>query len=210
MTKTLLINCYQDSAEINQLTDALNKFTVCKVVPYTKIHSGYQLAEDISAVVVSGSEARITKPEDKAKYDGVIQLIQNCKVPLLGICFGHQLLCSAFGAKTAALKKPVINKFEQVNIIQTGDILSRFRKGQTVPLAEYHNDYVLKDSLDGAGFNLLADSASCEVEAVKHKSKLFFGVQFHPERITIGTESHPEGYRILDNFYCNNVKRLGI
>jgi len=210
MTKTLLINCYQDSAEINQLNDALNKFTVCKVVPYTKIHSGYQLAEDISAVVVSGSEARITKPEDKAKYDGVIQLIQNCKVPLLGICFGHQLLCSAFGAKTAALKQPVINKFEQVNIIQTGDILSRFRKGQTVPLAEYHNDYVLKDSLDGAGFNLLADSASCEVEAVKHKSKLFFGVQFHPERITIGTESHPEGYRILDNFYCNNVKRLGI
>jgi GMP synthase-like glutamine amidotransferase len=210
MTKTLLINCYRDSAEINHLADALNKFTVCKVVPYTKIHSDYQLGEDISAVVVSGSEARITIPEDKAKYDGVMQLIQSCQVPLLGICFGHQLLCSAFGAKTAALKQPVIDKFEQVNIIQTGDILSRFRRGQTVPLAEYHNDYVLKDSLDGAGFNLLADSASCEVEAVKYKSKLFFGVQFHPERITIGSETHPEGHRILDNFYANNVKRLGI
>jgi GMP synthase-like glutamine amidotransferase len=210
MTKTLLINCYLDGTKINPLSDVLSKFTVCKVVPYTKIQPEYQIWEDISAVVVSGSEARITKPEDKSKFGNVMQLIQTCKVPLLGICFGHQLLCSAFGAKTATLSQPVIDRFEQVKVLQTGDILARFKQGQTVPLAEYHNDYVVKESLEGAGFNLLADSASCEVEAVKHKAKLFFGVQFHPERITIGGETHPEGYKIFDNFYSNNVKRLGI
>jgi GMP synthase (glutamine-hydrolysing) len=140
----------------------------------------------------------------------VMTFIQSCKVPLLGVCFGHQLLCTAFGAKTGALKQPVLDKFEQVTVIQTGDILSRFRKGQLVPFAEWHNDYVLKEGLEESGFHLLADSSSCEVEAVKHKSKLFFGVQFHPERITIGDETHPEGHKIFDNFYCNNVKRLGI
>ncbi|MGD6853175.1 MAG: type 1 glutamine amidotransferase [Candidatus Bathyarchaeia archaeon] len=210
MTKTLLINCYLDSNKITPLCDALNKFSVCKTVPYTKIHKDYQFGEDIAAVVVSGSEARIVKPEDRAKFQGVIDFIPTCEVPLFGVCFGHQLLCMAFGAKTASLPKPVIDRFEQVNIIQTGDILSRFRKGQAVPLAADHNDYVLKDSLEGAGFNLIADSSSCEVEAVKHKSKLFFGVQFHPETITIGDETHPEGHRIIDNFFCNNVKRLGI
>jgi GMP synthase-like glutamine amidotransferase len=210
MVQTLLVNCYLDGNRINPLCDALNKFTVCKTVPYTRIQKDYRMSGDIAAVVISGSEARITKPEDKAKFEGVTQLIQNCKVPLLGVCFGHQLLCDAFGAKTAALKQPILDKFEQIKIIQTGDILSRFRRGQTVPLAEWHNDYVLKDSLDAADFNLLADSASCEVEAVKHKSKLFFGVQFHPERITIGSETHPEGHMVLDNFFCNNVKRLGI
>jgi GMP synthase (glutamine-hydrolysing) len=210
MVQTLLVNCYLDSNRINPLCDALNKFTVCKTVPYTRIQKDYQMGEDIAAVVISGSEALITKPEDKAKFEGVTALIQKCQVPLLGVCFGHQLLCDAFGAKTAALTQPVLDKFEKVKIIQTGDILSRFRRGQTVPLAEWHNDYVLKDSLDAAGFNLLADSASCEVEAVKHKSKLFFGVQFHPERITIGDETHPEGHMVLDNFFCNNVKRLGI
>jgi GMP synthase-like glutamine amidotransferase len=209
MTKTLLVNCYLNSLKITQLFDALNKFTVCKTVPYTKIQQGYQIGEDIAAVVVSGSESRITKT-DSAKFDGVTELIRACKVPLLGICFGHQLLCSAFGAKTGTLPQPVIDRFEQVNVIQTGDILSRFRKGQTVLLAEYHNDYVLKGSLDSAGFNLLADSPSCEVEAVKHKTKNLFGVQFHPERIAIGNETHPEGHKILENFYCNNVKRLGI
>ena len=210
MTKTLLVNCYIDSFKINPLGDALSKFTVCKVVPYTKIQRDFQIGEDISSVIISGSEARITEPEDKAKFEGVMQLIQSCNVPLLGICFGHQLLCSTFGAKTGKLTQPVINRFEQVNIIQTGDILSRFRKNQTVPLAEYHNDYVLRDSLASAGFNLLADSSSCEVEAVKHQSKLFFGVQFHPERITIENETHLEGHKILENFYANNVKRLGI
>jgi GMP synthase-like glutamine amidotransferase len=211
MTKTLLVNCYTDSNKIAELRDALGKFTVCRVVPYTSIGPDYQMpASDISAVVISGSDARVTKPEDFAKYKGVSELIKSCKVPLLGVCFGHQLLCATFGAKTGTLKQPVIDRFEQVKIIQTGDILARFRMGQTVPLAECHNDYVLKDSLDAAGFKLLADSATCEVEAVKHKDKLFFGVQFHPERITIGGETHDEGHRIFDNFYCNNVKRLGI
>jgi GMP synthase-like glutamine amidotransferase len=210
LVKTLLVNCYSDPNEISQLYDALNKFTVCKVVSYTKIEKGYNIGEDIAAVVISGSDARITNEVEKTKFGGVTDLIRNCNVPLLGVCFGHQLLCEAFGAKTAALKEPILHKFEQVNIIQTGDILSRFRRGQPVPLAQYHYDYVLKESLDDAGFILLADSPTCDVEAVKHKDKLFFGVQFHPECITIGGETHLEGHRILDNFYCNNVKRLGI
>lgn len=210
MTKTLLVNCYGDPFEINPLADALNKFSVCKIVPYTKIDKDYQIGADIAAVVISGSRARITNHQDKAKFDGVTSLIEDCEVPMLGICFGHQLMCMAFGAKTAALSQPVLERFEQVNIVQTGDIFSRFRRGQAIPLVEGHNDYVLKHSLDEAGLNLLADSPSCEVEAVKHKAKLFFGVQFHPECITIGNETHGEGHKILDNFYANNVKRLGI
>jgi GMP synthase (glutamine-hydrolysing) len=69
---------------------------------------------------------------------------------------------------------------------------------------------VLKETLDVAGFKLLAESASCPVEAVKHKTKLLFGVQFHPERTTIRNETHPEGAKIIENFYVNNVVRLGL
>jgi GMP synthase (glutamine-hydrolysing) len=65
----------------------------------------------------------------------------------------------------------------------------------------------LKDSLGNAGFELLADSASCEVEAVKHRTKPFYGVQFHPERIIIKGDTHPEGHRIIANFYQTTVKR---
>jgi GMP synthase-like glutamine amidotransferase len=210
MTRTLLINCYLQSEKNNNLRDTLNKFTNCKVVSYEKIQSDYQIASDINAVVISGSEARIVNPQEKAKYEGVMQLIRNCHLPLFAICFGHQLLCSAFGAKTGTLTQPVIDKFEQVNVLQTGDIFARFKQGQALELAQWHNDYVLKESLDNAGFRMLADSASCPVEAVKHKIKNFFGVQFHPERITIGNQQHPEGHKIIENFYINNVVRLGL
>jgi GMP synthase (glutamine-hydrolysing) len=206
MTKTLLINCYLESSRIEGLQKVLEKHSKITVVPYGAIRSDYQV-QDFDAVVVSGSEARIVKPQDKALYEGVLELIRNCNVPLLGICFGHQLLCSAFGAKTGTLPKPVINRFEQVRLIQTCDLFSGYHNGQTITLAQYHNDYVQKDGLEEAGFQLLADSASCEAEAVKHKTKPFYGVQFHPERVTIEKESNLEGHLIIRNFYMNIVKQ---
>ena len=74
----------------------------------------------------------------------------------------------------------------------------------TISLSENHFDYVLKEDLDSAGFVLLADSDSCEVEAVKHKTKPLYGVQFHPERINV---ANPEGHKVIENFYKCVVKR---
>jgi GMP synthase-like glutamine amidotransferase len=207
MIKTLLVNCYLNSTKIAGLHAVLEKISQCTVVPYGRLDEEYQIAEDIDSVVLSGSEARIVKAADKSKYAHVIPLIKTCSVPLLGICFGHQLLCSAFGAKTDSLAKPVIDRFEQVYVINADYLFSGFNADQTVPLAEYHNDYVLKEGLETAGFTLLADSASCEVEAVKHVSKPFWGVQFHPERIAIKGETHPDGHRVIENFYRTIVKR---
>ncbi len=206
MTKTLLVNCYIKAAEVAELEKVLEMHSQVSAVPYRAICSGYQIGE-FDAVVVSGSEARIVKPQDKAMYTGVLELIRACEVPLLGICFGHQLLCSAFGAKTGTLPQPVINRFEQVRLIQTCDLFASFPEGQTITLAQYHNDYVQKDGLKEAGFKLLADSASCEVEAVKHETKPFYGVQFHPERVTIKGETRPDGHVIIESFYKSTVKR---
>jgi GMP synthase-like glutamine amidotransferase len=208
MTRTLLINCYLNSTKISNLQTVLNNYTNCKVVSFENIQLGYQL-EGFDAVVISGSEARIVYASDRAKYENVLRLIETCNLPILGICFGHQLLCSAFGAKTGTLPQPVIDRFEQINVVQTGEIFSRFKGEQKIPLSEYHNDYVLKESLESAGFKILADSPSCEVEAVKRITNLFYGVQFHPERIKIQNETHPEGHKVIENFFVHVVKRFG-
>lgn len=210
MPKTLLVNCYLDSTEILPLRNAIGKFSSNIAVHYDKIGLDYQLPSDIGSIVISGSEARIVKAEDRAKFEGVMALIRASKLPVLAICFGHQLLCTAFGAKTASLPQPVIDRFEQVKVLHSGDILAMFKEDKTIPLSEWHNDFVVKDSIEAAGFNLLADSASCEVEAVKHRTNHFYGVQFHPERITIKGETHSEGHKILENFYVHTVMRLGL
>jgi GMP synthase-like glutamine amidotransferase len=101
----------------------------------------------------------------------------------------------------------VIDRFEQVRLIQTSELFRGFQEGQAVPLSQYHNDYVQKEGLKEAGFMLLADSVSCEVEAVRHETEPFYGCQFHPEHVKIKNETHCEGYQIIENFYENTVKR---
>jgi GMP synthase-like glutamine amidotransferase len=207
MTKSLLINCSFFNNINENLFTAISQFSECIVTNFGDITLNYQIAKDIDAVVISGSAARIVQASDRAKFENVEMLIKNCCVPLLGICFGHQLLCWTFGAEVDSLPKQVANRFEHVRVIQSNEIFAGFKEGQTLPLSENHYDYVLKDSLNNPGFTLLADSVTCEVEAVKHKNKPFYGVQFHPERITINGQTYPEGYRIIENFFNRIVKQ---
>jgi GMP synthase-like glutamine amidotransferase len=206
MTKTLLVNCSIKGAVSQDLGEAVEKFSGYKVVNFGDVNNDYEIAKDIDAVVLSGSAARIVNASDRAKFEGVEELIRNCSLPILGVCFGHQLLCWTFGADVGSLPEQVSSRFENIKFIQTDEIFAGFKEGQTVPVAENHFDYVLKSSLNNAGFTLLADSASCEVEAVKHETKPFYGVQFHPERITIKNETFSEGHRVIENFYRNVVK----
>lgn len=199
----MLVNCSLKTKS-EPLQGVLKKFSECQVVDFSDVDAAYQVEAGVDALVISGSAARIVNPSDRAKFENVAQLIAACQLPILGICFGHQLLCWSFGAKTGSLGQG-IECFENVRVIKDDNLFIGLEK--RIPLAENHFDYVQKDGLDIAGFVLLADSASCEVEAVRHKNKPFFGTQFHPERISVKGESHLEGHEVIRNFYRYVVKR---
>ncbi len=205
MIRTLLVNCSLKGTASKDLFNAVTKFSECVVVDFRAIEQGYEIDGEVDALVISGSAARIVDLRDQASFQGVADLIRNCTLPVFGICFGHQLLCWALGAKVGSLKSR-FEGFEQVRIACFDPIFQGFMETE-MPLAENHFDYVQKDSLEKVGFRLLADSASCEVEAVRHNVKPFYGVQFHPERITIGNETHRQGHQIIGNFYCTCVRR---
>jgi len=207
MTRTLLVNCYLDATKIGTLLGAINKFSECTVIQFRDLHSGYQVGKDIDAIVISGSEARIVNPSHREMFEGTVDLIKHSDLPISAICYGHQLLCWSLGATVASFTELVKDRFEKVRIVEVDEIFSGFEKHQTLPLAQWHFDYVLKERLDQASLVLLADSSSCEVEGVKHKHNPFYGVQFHPERIEIEGESHAEGYKVIENFYNNVVRR---
>jgi len=186
--------------------EAVRKFSDAIVADFSLIDENHRIGGDIDAVVISGSSARIVHPSERQMFSGVTDLIKTCNVPLLGICYGHQLLCHGLGAEVSSLHEEVF-RFENIRLLAPDEVFTGFGTGKNFWFAESHFDYVLKDSLAKAGFVLLADSASCEVEAVKHTSKPFYGVQFHPERITVEDQTHPEGHLLLENFYRNVVKR---
>ena len=203
--KTLVINCSLKSRS-EELVAAVNKFSTVLLADFSLIDERHLIGSDIDAVIISGSGARIVHPAERQMFSSVIKLIKTCERPLLGICYGHQLLCYAFGADVGALPEEVL-RFENVRLLADDEVFSGFKSGQIVPIFESHHDYVLKNSLERAGMILLADAPSCEVEAVKHKSKPFYGFQFHPERITFGNVTHPEGQQLIENFCRKIVKK---
>ena len=113
-----------------------------------------------------------------------------------------RILCASVASHPAE-----IERFKAIKILDFDELFTGFEKNQTIPLAQHHHDYVTKESLQEADLVLLASSESCEVEAIKHRCKPFYGVQFHPERTKINNEKHYEGISIIENFYKNVVKR---
>ena len=193
---------------MEELVRVVKKFGECRSVQFRNIDASFEVGKDIDAVILSGSRARIVDESHRNGFKHVTDLIRRLDLPLLGICFGHQLLCTSFGCEVESLSHPVIDRFEEVHIIKNDEIFTGLGADQTrLFFAESHNDYVKKKSLDTAGFVLLADSHTCEVETVRQKSKPFYGVQFHPEKINIKNRIHPDGHKLIESFYKNVVKR---
>ncbi len=97
------------------------------------------------------------------------------KLPLLGICYGHQMIAHTWGAKVAKGKSAEYGMGE-VEIDKNDVIFKGIPKKLRVWVS--HFDEVKELPKD---FVKLAHSESCGIEAMMHKSMPVFGIQFHPE-----------------------------
>ena len=127
MTKSLVVNCSLKSTS-EALLEAVKKFSDCTVIQFRDIDEDYHVDKIIDAVVISGSTARIVDPSERAMFEGVAHLIKTCNLPILGICYGHQLLCWTFGAEVGSLAQPVFDRFEKVRVVDVDEIFARFLK----------------------------------------------------------------------------------
>jgi anthranilate synthase component 2 len=114
------------------------------------------------------------------------------KLPILGVCLGHQSICEAFGGTVSYAKELMHGKQKQIH--QTGD--NRLFRGMesSFPAARYHSLSALKETLPKE-LKVTAESEDGEVMAVEHAAYPVFGVQFHPESVMT-----PEGIKIIENF----------
>ncbi|MDR1807721.1 MAG: aminodeoxychorismate/anthranilate synthase component II [Propionibacteriaceae bacterium] len=114
------------------------------------------------------------------------------KVPLFGVCLGHQALCEAFGATVSYAKELVHGKASPCRL-DTANALFRGLPA-TIPVARYHSlaalDYTLPDVLQATAW-----TEDGEIMAVAHRDLPLYGVQFHPESILT-----PDGDAIMRNF----------
>ena len=138
-------------------------------------------------VVISPGPGRPEEPQD---FGVCADAIRRADVPLLGVCLGHQGICSAYGARVERAPEAVHGRASAV--IHDGSPLFAGipREFQAV---RYHSLSV--DRALPAELEPLAWTSDGVLMAVAHRSRPLWGVQFHPE--SISTE---HGRRLLSNF----------
>jgi len=138
-------------------------------------------------IVVSPGPGR---PEDAGESCEIIRIFSD-KIPILGVCLGHQCIGEVFGAKIVRADRLMHGKTSLIyHNSQT------IFKGVENPFeaTRYHSLIVKRDTLP-ASLEIIAETKSKEIMGLKHKEFPLFGVQFHPESILTKA-----GKKILKNF----------
>ena len=152
-------------------------------------------ALSIDQVEALGPERIIISPGPCSPTEAGIstELIQRlgARIPILGVCLGHQCIGAAYGGTIVRARRPMHGKTSTIRHDSTGVF-----KGLPSPFTatRYHSLVIEAASLPA---ELVANAWSDdgEIMAVRHRTHPVFGVQFHPESVL--TEY---GYRMLDNF----------
>lgn len=145
-------------------------------------------AGEFSALVVSGSQKMVGSNEAEP---GLLEFIKCSRRPLLGICYGHQVLARAFGCLVKKDGQKHLGD-QEVFLKKADALFAGFPP--VCKMRESHEEIVVRDQALEANFHVLAHNASGRVEAILHREQPLYGVQFHPEK------SGEPGVKLLVNF----------
>ena len=192
--KILVVNNYKEPEKAKQ---ALHNIALCtgqqpEMLDHntTRLHETV-LQKDPDIVILTGSNFMLSKPDTRMVFQPEMDLVRETDIPLLGICFGHQLIGAAYGSEVVDLGHNV-RAFKDVKLLRSDPILDGLPS--SIRVSESHRQALTRVP---EGFRHLAESATSQVEAICHQKRPLYGVQFHPER---SDEKHPHGRIILQNF----------
>ena len=137
------------------------------------------------------------RPEQAGICEDVVTYFQG-KVPILGVCLGHQAICQVYGG-TITYAKALMHGKQSLLAVDSTSLLFQGMK-EKIPAARYHSLAVERDSMPDC-LMVIASAEDGEIMAVKHKEHEIYGVQFHPESVLT-----PDGKQILKNFLGGNAK----
>lgn len=140
------------------------------------------------AIVISPGPG---KPSDAGVC---IELIRQLKgrIPILGVCLGHQAIGEAFGATVTHASRLMHGKTSLLTDVADDIIFKGIKK--PVQVARYHSLSVQESTLPEE-LEVTARSEDGEIMAMRHREYLIYGLQFHPESVMT-----PEGSAMIRNF----------
>ncbi|MGL5042555.1 MAG: glutamine-hydrolyzing GMP synthase [Culicoidibacterales bacterium] len=142
-----------------------------ELLPHTMSAAAIKAHGNVKGIIFSGGPMTVTD-EDAFRCDPEIF---NLGIPVLGICYGMQLMAHHFGGTIVALEHREYGQ-AQIDIIAPSPLVLGMDSQQLVLMS--HGVTITKAP---AGFSVDAKTASCPVVMMSDTSRNFYGVQFHPE-----------------------------
>tara|TARA_Y200000002_G_scaffold29106_1_gene21793 strand:- start:22 stop:1581 length:1560 start_codon:yes stop_codon:yes gene_type:complete len=166
-----------------------------ELISHKKIKSS-QIKSNVKGIILSGGPLNVYQLNNNLFDNKILKL----GIPILGICFGHQILSKFNGGK---VKQSKHREFGLANIHKRNNslLIKNFFNKKTKKVWMSHADQVTKLPKN---FRVVASSENSKFAIVESKIKNFFGVQFHPE------VTHTEnGKKIISNFifFICKIKR---
>ena len=145
-----------------------------EIVSHKKIKITQIAKDNIAGIILSGGPLNVYE-NDKFKFD---KKILKLRIPILGICFGHQILSKLLGGK---VKKSKHREFGLATINKVSNsILTKnfFNNNNTSDVWMSHADQVSKMPKN---FKVIASTKNSKLTIIENIKDNFYGVQFHPE-----------------------------
>jgi len=159
---------------------------------YCEIHSPSLSAEDVrvadpAGVILSGGPASVYDDDVPGLDPEILEL----GVPVLGICYGMQLIGDLAGGHVQATETREYGR-AQLEVADPDELFHGFEAGETTPVWMSHGDQLEEPP---PGYRTLARTGTTPVGAFRAEDREVYGVQFHPEVVHT-----PRGEEILENF----------
>jgi GMP synthase (glutamine-hydrolysing) len=166
---------------------------------YSEIHSHKITFEEIkefdpTGIILSGGPMSVYDADAPDLDEKILKI----KVPILGICYGLQLISKKLGGKVEPAKDREYGK-AILNVVENSPLFNGAAIESKVWMS--HGDYLTELP---KGFKIIAKSNHSPIGAVANESEKIYGVQFHPE--VVHTD---EGKKIIHNFLFNICKCTG-
>ncbi len=156
----------------------------CEVIPYNASIEKIK-AMNPKGIIFSGGPATVLDPKAPFCDNGMFEL----GVPILGICYGMQLMSVMLGGSVVKAEQREYGK-KDIKLNKSCKIFDNIASETTCWMSHtYHVDKMPQ------GFTSTACTGNCSIAAMENKEKKFYAVQFHPEVVHT-----PKGREVLNNF----------
>ncbi len=140
---------------------------------------------NVKGLILSGGPASVYEPNAPKPYWQILEL----NLPILGLCYGHQLIAQKVGGKVEAASHREYG-IAYVTVDKPVGVLRGLGKKEKVWMSHGDTVYAIPSE-----YEVLAHTKNCPAAALRHKNKPIYGLQWHPEVVHT-----PNGMHMLGNF----------